>query len=72
MSTVNIKYGTNYHIKNSNGIIEIEFTDGNCLYKQSIVGEKSKEKELLDYCEEKIVLYDGKTLKRIRDTLTII
>ncbi len=69
---VNIKYGKNYHIKNNNGVIEVEFSDGNCLYKQSVVNDKAGEKTLIDYCEEKIVLYDGKTLKRIRDLITII
>lgn len=72
MSTVNIKYGSNYHIKKVNEVTEIEFTDGNCLYKQTVVGDKPSEKSLIDYCEEKIILYDGKTLKRIRDSFTII
>ena len=72
MSTVNVKYGNNYHIKNTNGVIEIEFSDGNCLFKQTVTGEKVGEKTLIDYCEEKIVLYDGKILKRIRDSLTVI
>ncbi|MBO5889088.1 MAG: hypothetical protein J6Q58_03000 [Clostridia bacterium] len=72
MSTVNIKYGNNYHIKSVNGVIEVEFSDGNCLYKQIVTGEKAGEKTLIDYCEEKITLYDGTTLKRVRDMLTIV
>ena len=72
MSTVNIKYGNNYKISSLNGIISVEFTDGNKLYEQTISLDKVSDKVLIDYCEERIVLVDGKKLKRVRDMLTVV
>jgi hypothetical protein len=69
---VNIKYGSNYHIKCENDKILITFTDGNTLYSQTIENGKSLDKEVVDFCEEIVPLSDGKTLKRVRDNLTIV
>lgn len=69
---VNIKYGSNYHIKCNNQTIEITFTDGNSLYSQTVKNGKSEDKVVVDFCEEKVLLSDGKTLKRVRDSLVIV
>ncbi len=69
---VNIKYGNNYHIKSDNQTVEITFNDGNCLFSQTVVNGKCGEKIAVDFCEERILLSDGKTLKRVRDSLTVV
>ena len=69
---VNIKYGSNYHIKCENQIVELTFTDGSSLYSQTVENGKSTDKNVVDFCEERILLGDGKTLKRVRDSLTIV
>lgn len=69
---VNIKYGNNYHIKNDGQIIEIIFTDGNTLYKQTVQNNRVEENLTVDFCEEKFLLNDGKTLKRTRDNLLVV
>ena len=71
MSTVNIKYGLNYHVKVEDGVIKVEYTSGDKLYCQEITNNEVGKTKVIDFCEEKIVLNDGKVLKRIRDVLTI-
>ncbi len=72
MSTVIIKKGNNYHVKNANGVIEVEFNDAGILYRQTVVDGVAGEKSTVDYCEEIIALSDGKKLKRTRDILTVV
>ncbi len=72
MSTLSINSGDNYHLKKSGNTIEIEFSNGNTLYRQLVENGVPKEKAVVDYCEERISLYDGKLLKRVRDILTIV
>ena len=69
---VNIKYGSNYHIKCENQDIIVNFTDGNSLFTQVVVNGKAQDKTVVDFCEEKILLNDGKFLKRTRDSLTVV
>ena len=71
MSTVNLRSGTHYHISINNNVKTVEFTDGIKLYGQNVELNSGGGKNILDYCEERIKLSDGKTLKRIRDVLTV-
>ena len=69
---VNLKYGNNYHIKFENQTVTITFTDGNTLFSQTIIDGKPENKVTVDFCEEQVVLNDGKRLKRVRDSLMIV
>ena len=72
MSTFNLKYGKNYHIrKGQNDSLIIEFTDGKSLYNQTLQDDVLTSQCVVDFCEERIKLSDGKILKRIRDNLII-
>ncbi len=72
MSTINLKYGKNYHIKNGqNDSLILEYTDGKSLFNQTLTDEGLSSPIVIDFCEEKIVLNDGKILRRIRDNLFI-
>lgn len=71
MSTINIKFGLNYHVNVKDGVINVEYTDGNKLYCQEITNNEVKSSKVVDFCEERIVLSDSKVLKRVRDVLTI-
>lgn len=72
MSTFNLKYGKNYHVKvNENGVLTLEYTDGKSLYNQTLSAGSLSNQVLVDFCEERIALSDGKILKRIRDNLII-
>ena len=72
MSTINIKYGKNYHIKVVGGQVIIEFTDNNKLFQQVLESNGITESlKVCDFCEEKLILSDGKFLKRVRDNLII-
>ena len=71
MSTINIKFGLNYHVNVKDGVINVEYTDGNKLYCQEITNNEVKSSKVVDFCEERIVLNDSKVLKRVRDVLTI-
>ncbi len=72
MSTFNLKYGKNYHVKvNENGDLTLEYTDGKSLYNQTLSAGNLSSQVLVDFCEERIVLSDGKVLRRIRDNLIL-
>lgn len=72
MSTINLKYGKNYHIKKGQtDTLTLEYTDGKSLFSQALTDEGLTSQTVIDFCEERIVLCDGKILKRIRDNLII-
>ncbi len=71
MSTVNIKYGSNYHLYQSDGGYTIEFSDGNNLYSQKVNESGAGEAKIADYCAERVKLSFGGYLKRTRGTISI-
>lgn len=70
MATYVIDKGENYHVTESGEGYVINFSDGNKLYSQRIL-DLPQTAITIGYCDEKIPLYDGKFLVRVRDSLTI-
>jgi hypothetical protein len=71
MSTINITNGYDYHIVKSQDGYEIFYNDKDKLFKLQINNGKVVSDKVVDYCQEKIPLIDGKFLKRVRELLTI-
>ncbi len=71
MSTVNIEKANNYHITKTQEGYMVEYNDGFKLYELNIVNDSVASKNAKDFCDERILLSDGKILKRVRDILTV-
>lgn len=71
MSTVNIEKANNYHISKTEEGYLVEYNDGLKLYEINIINDSVAQKTVKDFCDERILLSDGKILKRVRDVLTV-
>lgn len=64
--------GKNFRInKVVNGGVVIEVSNGSSLSSATVDGENLNMETIYAACDEVIPLYDGKTLKRIRDKIFI-
>lgn len=69
MATYVIEKGENYHfVKTENGY-EITYSNENKLFSQEITNLPNTPKSI-DFFDEKITLYDGKKLTRIKDLIS--
>ncbi len=71
MSIINLKFGDKYHLTKEGDNYAIEFSDGNKIFSQTISGNQASPFITVDYCEERVKLFNGKYLLRSRDVLSI-
>ena len=71
MSTTNIKYGKNYHIKRIEHGYRIEFNDKDRTYRQDVIDDSVSEAKQVEKFDERVMLSDQKYLIRIRDEIYI-
>ena len=71
MSTINIKYGKNYHLKRTDYCYEIEFNDENQTLMQEVFEDGVSRVLKISSFDERVLLCDGKHLVRLRDEVYV-
>ncbi len=72
MSTVNLEQGSNYHIVYNGANFSVEYAKSGKIYKKDVLLNDVTKPSVVDYCDERIKLYDGNVLKRVRDNFIIM
>ena len=70
MATFVIDKGENYHISKTDTGYDITYSVSNKLFSQ-LISDLTSASQNIGFCDEKITLYDGKKLIRVRDALTL-
>ena len=69
MATYVIEKGENYHFVKTENCYEITYSNENKLFSQEITNLPNTPKSI-GFFDEKITLYDGKKLTRIKDLIS--